>query len=50
MDSIYNVIHTYKCTCNKEKVCKFKENGEGYMREFRRGKERQNGIIKIKFP
>lgn len=32
-----------------EKVCQFKENGEGYMGELRREKERQNVIIKIKF-
>lgn len=42
-------IHINVHVTINEEVYKFKENGEGYMGEFRRGKERQNVIIKIKF-
>lgn len=42
-------VHINVHVAINEKVYKFKGNGEAYMGEFRRGKKRQNVIIKIKF-
>lgn len=45
----YMYVHINAHVTINEKVYQFKENREGYMGELKRGKERQNVIIKIKF-